>query len=272
MADRFAARTFCTVVGLLLATSAFAQEADQADASAELAKKLQNPIASLISVPFQNNFEFGAGRGDEGFKWTLNVQPVIPISLTPEWNLISRTIVPIIHQDDVVADGSQTGMGDILESLFFSPLAPGPGGIVWGAGPVFLLPTSTEEFLGAEKFAAGPTAVVLRQQSGWTYGALVNHLWDTGGGNWGEVVNATFLQPFVSYTTKTYTTIGINTESTYDWENSKWTVPINPFITQLVKIGGRPVSFQLGYKQYVERPTPAPDWGVRFTVTLLFPR
>jgi hypothetical protein len=257
------------LVGALAATSAVGQDTDEA---AELAKKLQNPVAALISVPFQNNFEWGGGPHSNGFKYTLNFQPVIPISIAEDWNLISRTIVPVIEQDDVVPDSSQAGVGDILQSAFFSPKAPGPGGVIWGFGPAFLLPTSTEDYLGAQKFAIGPTAVALKQTHGWTFGMLTNHLVSTGGTRSTSDVNATFLQPFVSYTTKTYTTIGINTESTYDWENAQWTVPLNPFVAQLVKVGGQPMQFQIGPKLYVEGPTGAPDWGVRFNYTLLFPK
>ena len=258
-----------TLLCALVATSAVGQEGDQ---EGELAKKLQNPVAALISVPFQSNFEWGGGPHSDGFKYTLNFQPVIPISLTEDWNLISRTIVPIINQDDVIPDSSQAGVGDILQSLFFSPAKPGFGGVIWGAGPALLLPTSTENFLGTEKFAIGPTAVALKQTSGWTFGLLANHLVSTGGTHRTSDVNSTFLQPFVSFTTKTYTTIGINTESTYDWENAQWTVPLNPFVAQLVKVGGQPMQFQLGPKLYVEGPTGAPDWGVRFNYTLLFPK
>jgi hypothetical protein len=196
---------------------------------------------------------------------------VIPISITENWNLISRTIVPIIHQDDVVSDVTQGGLGDILQSVFFSPKAPGPGGIIWGAGPAFLLPTSTEDFLGAQKFAIGPTAVALKQTSGWTVGLLANHLVSIGGTRATSDVNSTFLQPFVSYTTGTHTTFALNTESTYDWENSKWTVPLNAKVAQLFKLAGQPMQVDIGPKLYVEGPTGAPDWGIRFTYTLLFP-
>jgi hypothetical protein len=241
------------------------------DQEADLAQKLQNPVAALISVPFQSNFEWGGGRSSDGFKYTLNFQPVIPISISQHWNMISRTIVPVIHQDDVVLDETQDGMGDILQSLFFSPKTPGPHGWILGAGPVFLLPTSTTRFLGAEKFSLGPTAVLLRQQSGWTYGLLANHLVSVAGTSHTGNVNSTFLQPFLSYTTGTHTTFGIQTESTYDWAKSKWTIPINPSVSQLLKVGSLPISLQLGPKIYVEGPSSAPDWGLRFTFILLFP-
>lgn len=254
---------------LLISAACFAQESDE---QADLAKKVQNPVAALISVPFQSNFEWGAGPKSAGFKYTLNFQPVIPIALSRDWTLISRTIVPIISQDDVVPGTSQTGVSEILQSLFFVPTAGGPGGVIWGAGPAFLLPTSTENFLGAEKFGIGPTAVVLRQENGWTYGLLANHVVSMGGTHHTADVNATFLQPFLSYTTKTYTSFGVNTESTYDWENSKWTVPLNASVSQLLKLGGQPIQFALGPKLYVEGPTTAPDWGIRFAVALLFPQ
>jgi hypothetical protein len=254
----------------MVASRARAQDAG--DQSAQLAKQLQNPVAALISVPLQNNFEWGGGPGSEGFRYTLNFQPVIPISITHDWNVISRTIVPIIHQDDVVPTHTEDGLGDILQSAFFSPTAPGPGGIIWGFGPVVNLPTSTEDFLGSQKFGIGPTAVVLRQQSGWTYGLLTNHVVSIGGTRATSDVNATFLQPFLSYTTKTYTTFGMNTESTYDWEKSKWTVPLNGFVSQLLKLAGRPIQLSLGPKLYGAGPTAAPDWGIRFVVTLLFPK
>ncbi len=245
---------------------------EEPDEAAKVAKQLQNPVAALISVPFQSNFEWGGGRHSDGFKYTLNFQPVIPIALSDDWNLISRTIVPVVYQDDVVPHSAQGGMGDVVQSLFLSPAAPGPAGLIWGVGPVFLLPTTTTMFLGAEKFGVGPTAVVLRQDGGWTYGALANHLVSIGGTSRTADVNATFLQPFVSYTTKTYTSLVLNTESTYDWQGSKWTIPINATVGQILKIRGQLLSVQLGPKLYVEGPTGAPDWGIRFAVVFLFPR
>ena len=255
------------VVGLLSAVS----EADASESQEELAKKLQNPIANLISVPVQNNWDFGIGP-EHAMRYTANVQPVIPFSLTSDWNLITRTILPIIHAESPVAGGREaTGLGDIVQSFFFSPSAP-VGGWVAGAGPVLLYPSASDDLLGAEKWGAGPTAVVLQQRSGWTYGALANHLWSFAGEDERDDVNATFLQPFVSYTTKTFTTFGINTESTYDWEHSQWTIPLNPSVTQLLKLAGQPISFAFGVRHYVEAPSGGPDWGLRFVVTLLFPK
>lgn len=243
----------------------FAQESDQ-----ELAKKLQNPVASLISVPFQNNFDFKLGPNDDGFRYTLNFQPVIPVSLNKDFNLIIRTIVPIISQDDVIPGTRQSGLGDTVQSFFFSPKAP-VAGLILGFGPVFLWPTGTNEFLGSERWGAGPTGLVLKQSGGWTYGILFNQIWSYAGDNHRNYVSSTFLQPFLSYTTKTKTTFTVNTESTYDWHDSQWTVPVNVIVSQLVKLGKMPVQFGLGAKYYAEGPRGGADWGLRFVVTPLFP-
>lgn len=141
-----------------------------------------------------------------------------------------------------------------------------------GGGPVFLYPFASDNTLGGEKWGAGPTAVALKQQDGWTYGMLANHLWDFAGNANRADINATFMQPFASYTTKTYTTFGLNTESTYDWESKHWTVPLNLTVQQLVKFGSQPVAFTLDGRYYAEKPEGEPDWGLRFAVTLLFPK
>jgi len=239
--------------------------------AAALAKKLSNPVASLISVPFQSNFDFKMGPSDDGFRYTMNFQPVIPITLNPNWNLISRTIVPIIHQNDVAGTSDQTGLGDIVQSFFFSPSKTEP--FIWGFGPVLLLPSATNDVLGAEKFGIGPTLVILKQQKGWTYGALLNHIWAVAGKDSRADVNATFLQPFLSYTTRTAWTFTVNTESTYDWTGEQWSVPVNFQVAKLVRFGKQPVSFAAGPRYWANSPSGGPEGlGLRFAVTLLFPK
>jgi len=238
---------------------------------ADIAQKLNNPVASLISVPLQNNFDFGGGPNDDGFQYKLNIQPVIPFSLGEHWNLITRTILPYIYQERRIGLGSQSGLGDTTESLFLSPKEPTSGGLIWGIGPDLYFPTATTGLLGAEKWGAGPTALLLWQKHGWTYGALANHIWSFAGHEDRQRISNTFLQPFLSYTTKSHTTFGVNTESTYDWVNSEWTVPLNAFVTQLVRIGKLPVSFSFGGRYYADKPSGGPDWGLRFTVTFVFP-
>lgn len=237
----------------------------------ELARQLSNPVANLISVPFQQNVDFSVGP-EEGVRSTLNIQPVIPVSIASNWNVIIRTIVPIIYQDDVVPDSSQFGLSDTVQSFFFSPKTVGASGIVWGAGPVFLYPTATDRFLGTDKWGAGPTGVLLRQSGPHTIGFLANHIWSIAGDNGRADVSTTFLQPFYTYTTPSALTISINTESTYNWESEKWTVPINLSATQLTRMGKQPISVGGGVRYYVSAPQHGPNWGFRLIFNLLFPK
>jgi len=244
-----------------------------ADDAESLAKKLSNPVASLISVPFQANMDWDIGLTDDGNKATLNIQPVIPVSISPKSNLIVRTIVPVIWQTNLFGNNvSEFGLGDTTQSFFYSPKAPTAGGIIWGAGPVFYYPTGTNEFTTSKKWGAGPTFVVLKQFGPTTVGVLANHIWSVAGSNNRPDISSTYMQPFISYTTKRATTYGINTESTYNWKTNEWTVPINVTVAQLVRIGKQPVSFTLGGRYYVAKPEFGPDWGVRFVTTLLFPK
>ncbi len=242
----------------------------------DLAKQLSNPVAALISVPLQSNYDWGLGPRGDGQQYKLNIQPVVPFTLNADWNLISRTIVPFVDQQQVVpGNRRQTGFGDIVQSLFFSPKATASGWI-WGAGPVALIPTATDSFLGGGKWGAGPTAVVLKQEGSWSFGALVNHIWSFAGDRDRDEVSATFLQPFLSYTTKGATTFGLNLESTYDWVHRQWTVPINITVAQLYKpkVTGLPfpLQVQLGYRVYAESPQGGPDQGIRLGLVALFPR
>jgi hypothetical protein len=238
-----------------------------------LAKQLANPIAALISVPLQFNYDQRIGPAD-GHKSFVNVQPVIPISLNEQWNVISRTILPIVDQDDVAGNsGHQFGIGDLLQSLFFSPKAPTAAGLIWGVGPVFLLPTASDSRLGGEKWGLGPTAVALTQRGPWTTGVLANHIWSVGGDSGRADISATFLQPFASYTTRTATSFTLNTESTYDWKNHAWSVPINFTVSQLLKIGNQPVQLGAGVRYWAAAPASGPDgWGARLQLTFLFPK
>jgi len=237
-----------------------------------LAKKLSNPVASLISFPFQNNFDFGMGPNGDGFRYTLNIQPVIPITLNKDWNLISRTILPVIAQKDVVSKGSnQFGIGDTIQSFFFSPSKVDP--FIWGIGPQILIPTGTSNYLGSRKLGLGPTFVILKQSGPLTAGALVNHTWSIAGSSTRPKVNLTFLQPFLAYTTKTAWTFTVNTESSYDWRAHVWNVPIHLQITKLVRFGKQPVSVGGGLRCWAASGPGGPQGcGFRLIFTPLFPK
>ncbi len=260
-----------TSLALFAAASCPAVHAQDAD---ELAKQLSNPVASLISVPLQLNWDDGIGPDDDGSKTTLNVQPVIPISISEDWNLISRTIVPIVYQNEIFPGaGSQSGIGDVTQSFFFSPKAPTGSGWIWGVGPVLYLPTASDDLLGADKWGAGPTAVVLKQtEAGWTYGALVNHVWSFAGDDNRADISNTFLQPFLSKGLGQGRTLTANLESTYDWKAEQWTVPINFTYSKVGKIGSQLVSYAGGVRYYAEAPDGGADWGLRFVFTLLYPK
>lgn len=263
-------QTAAIVCGALITCASLTAAAQEAHDADELAKALSNPVAALISVPIQYNYD--ETWGEEGYRHLVNVQPVAPFSISEDWNLISRTILPIVYQEDVIPGTDQAGIGDITQSLFFSPKAPTKGGLIWGVGPVFLIPTGTDD-LGADTWGVGPTFVLLKQDGPWSYGALVNHIVDVAGvGSRRVDINSTFLQPFVTKGIGQGRTVGANFESTYDWEAHQWTLPLNLFYSKVSKIGGQLVSYQGGVRAYLDKPAGGPEWGLRFTFTLLFPK
>jgi hypothetical protein len=260
----------CLAALAIASADAWAQQSEE-----EIAKAAQNPVAAMISLPLQYNYDQNIGPLEDGHKSYINVQPVIPFSLNEDWNLISRTIVPVIWQSDLFPGaGSQSGIGDTTASLFFSPKKPTSGGWIWGVGPVFYLPTASDDLLGADKWGAGPTAVFLKQEHGFTYGALMNHIWSVGGDSDRADISNTFLQPFFSYTTKTHTTFAVNTESSYNWETEQWSVPIDLLVKQLVKVGEQRLQLTAGARYWADSPDNIgpQGWGARFEVSFLFPK
>jgi hypothetical protein len=246
----------------------------QEDQEAELAKQTLNPVASLISLPIKFDYNSNLGPIEGGSQSVLTIQPVIPVSIGEDWNLISRSIIPVISLQNIVPGaGTQQGLGDTTQQFYISPKKPTDGGWIWGAGPQFLLPTGASMFT-ASKWGAGPTAVALKQQNGFTYGVLASQMWSISSDSRKGDYSILFVQPFLAYTTKTYTTAGINTESTYDWKASQWSVPVNLTLTQILKVGKQPLSLQVGVRYWADTPDGVgpKDLGYRFQLTLLFPK
>lgn len=252
-----------------------AQDGDQAtqpESAEALAKKLANPISSLISLPFQNNTDLGIGDAN-GSKNTLNIQPVIPISLTDNLNLITRVVLPYITQYNITGVGNhESGLGDAVMSVFISP-SNAKNGITWGAGPVFLIPTGTNDFLTTKKFGVGPTAVGLYQSHGMTLGGLVNQIWSVAGNEDRSDVSSLFFQPFFNYNWKSGAGIGGNFEITQNWQSDTTTVWFNPTISAVTSLGTQKTQFAIGPRFNLAAPDGAKaDIGVRAVVVFLFPK
>jgi hypothetical protein len=267
----------------LAVSPAVAQQTDEA----ELAKQTLNPVAALISVPIKYDYNTNIGPSEQGNQSVLTIQPVIPISISADWNLISRSIIPGINQHNVrpgagtpdglgdveSGSGTEEGIGDITQQFYFSPKKPTDSGWIWGLGPQFLLPTGGNK-LTAGKWGAGPTLVALKQENGWTYGALLNHIWSVSSDSTKSNYSTSYVQPFLAYTTKTFTTASINAESTYNWKSSQWSLPVNLTLTQILKLGKQPLSLQVGTRYWADIPDGVgpKGWGYRFQLTLLFPK
>jgi len=237
---------------------------------ADLAQDLTNPIANLVTIPIQANYDQDIGLADRGSKLAVNIQPVIPFDVNEDWNLITRTIAPIVYQDDIFpGEGSQFGLGDINLTMFFSPKQPTAGGLTWGVGPVMVLPTATDSLIGGKKWGAGPAAIGLVLKGPWTLGMLANHVWSFAGDSDRPDINNTFIQPFAAYTWPSAWTASVQTETNYNWETEQWSIPVNFALSRLVMIGPLPVSLQGGVGYWLESPDTGPE-GVRFRLQANF--
>jgi hypothetical protein len=255
-------------------SAAFAQ--DQAD----LAKASQNPVADLISLPFQNNVLFGVGPDDQTAN-VLNIQPVVPIALG-DWNLINRTIVPLIYLPDVtsglevlpegIEGGSEFGLGDINYTGFLSPADS--GAFTWGVGPSISIPTATDEKLGTEKWSIGPSVVGLVQPGPWVIGGLARHIWSFAGDDDRADVSQTLIQPFINYNLPDGWYLSSAPIITANWEadDDRWLVPVGGGGGRVFPIGKQPVNLGVqGYWNPV-RPDNAPEASLRVVLTFLFPK
>lgn len=261
---------------LTLALSSGVCGAAEQDATS-LAKAAQNPIADMISLPFQLNTNLNAGP----FKKTqevLNIQPVIPVNLNSQWNVITRTIVPLISQPQLTpAQGRTDGLGDVQFSAFLSPASPGAW--IWGVGVIAQAPTASDDELGQGKWGLGPTAVALHLEKGspWVYGALINNVWSVGGDGDRADVNQMLLQPFINYNIPHHPGLYLSFSPiiTANWQASsgnKWTVPVGLGVGQIMRWGKQPVNLQAAAYYNAERPDFAPNWNIRLQLQFLFPK
>lgn len=256
----------------LIFAACLAASATQAQDAADLAREIANPLADVTLLPFQLNYDRGYGPDDDGYKYTLNIQPVIPFELGGGTNLITRTIIPVVYQDEIAPGaGSQFGLGDTLFSAWYSP-APSAG-LTWGAGVAASLPTGTDDLLSSRQWGLGPTALVVYQTGNWTVGGLANHLWSIAGDNDRPDLNNTFLQPFLSYNTETAWTYTLTSESSYNWTAEAWSVPLNVNISKLVLVGGKlPVSIGGGVGYWLDGPETGPSgFRARFQLNFVLP-
>ena len=246
--------------------------AQPSDAS-DLAKAAQNPVSDLVSVPLQNNFNFGVGP-ENGVNYTLNIQPIYPTPLSDKWNLINRAIIPLMYQPQLAPGlGDVFGLGDIQYQPYLSPLHPGK--VIWGAGATLSIPTATDRSLGTGKWSAGPGVVVLTMPGHWVLGALANNVWSFAGNENREYVNFLFVQAICNYNLPKGWYLNSIPFITADWTETgtdRWTVPIGGGIGKITRIGRQPVNVQLGAYWNVVRPTDAADWSLRLQVQFMFPK
>jgi hypothetical protein len=273
----FAAPVLACLLQIALSGVVRAQQTSATD----LAKAAQNPVADMISVPFQNNTYFGIGPNRDTAD-VLNIQPVIPLSFG-DVNVINRVIAPPVYLpsltnglDDLpqgIASGAQFGLGDINYTAFFSPARP--SAFIWGIGPSVTLPTSTSDRLGSQKWSAGPSAVALITPGQWVIGALVRQLWSFAGSSARQNVNQTLIQPFINYNLPNGWFLSSSPIMTANWQSAsgnRWLVPIGGGIGRLIKLGALPMQISVQAFDNVERPAGAPRWSLRFGVSFLFPK
>lgn len=264
-------RTYILLVMIINTLFIFTKNSFAQKTAEEVAKQLSNPVSSLISVPFQNNFKFGIGP-EKGYSYLLNFQPVIPVSLSKKLNLINRAIFPFIFQNKVIGSGRQNGMGDILYSAFFSPSNTK---FIVGVGPAASFPTATDSLLGTRKLLLGPTLVFLGQPGQWTIGTLMNNLWSVAGEKSRPEITSLFVQPFLTYNTKGGMGIGLSSENSYDWRGKMLTSGlVSLTISQVFKFDGKQtaniIAGPLFY--YSNERVNKPEWGARVAFVLVFPK
>lgn len=260
-----------TLSAISFSMTAFSQVASNSKSDeSDLAAKLTNPVADLISIPFQYNYDANIGVDKKGTSNSITFQPVVPVKLNNDWNYILRPIVTLESLGNVNGY-SGTGAGPVTVETFFSPRAASE--YIWGVGPVVTTPSLSGRNFGTAQTGVGVTAVGLVMKAPWTVGLLTYNTWGTGGDTTYGTANNLFYQPFVSYVTKDAWTYSLNTQSTYNWDTKQSENPMNATVSKLVKFGEMPVSFTVGARYYLNSMPGGPSgWGARASVTFLLPR
>ena len=266
----------CASTAAFVVATMFAANAAQAALTAEeLAKLAQNPVGNLISVPFQNNTNLNVGP-EKGTQNILNIQPVVPISVSDDWNIITRTIIPVISNPAFTPPSDRiNGVGDIQFNAFLSPAKPGEW--IWGAGVITQLPTNSDSELGNKNWGLGPTFVLLHLDKGdpWVYGVLANNLWSLSGNKQGGSYNNGLIQPFVNYNFAGGAYLTSAPVLTVNWKadsGQQWTVPLGGGVGKIFHFGPLPVNMQLSAYYNIEKPDYGANWQIRAQVQFMFPK
>lgn len=268
------------LLGVAIAFSASAWSAEDEAAGGDLRSAVQNPISSLISLPFKLNYDSGASNGNGTI---LNIQPVIPVTVG-DWNLVNRVIIPVANVDGAIQGpnnpspapgdgGSASGLGDINYSIYFSPVKVDK--VIWGVGPSLNLPSASDDQLGSGKWSAGITGVMLNVPKWGSMGILGRHLWSFAGDSNRRGVNQSLIEPFLNYNLDNGWFLITDMVLTANWKASssnRWTVPIGGGVGRVFKVGSQAINSRLEAYYNVEKPLGAPDYTVSFTWQFLFPK
>jgi hypothetical protein len=265
-------KNFLKIVFIFVFYSSYAQDASTLSKEQRLAAQVANPISSLISVPFQSNLYVGIGPLN-GSRSITNFQPVVPLKLNDNLNLITRLVLPIVSQQELTGPNqTQTGLSDALVSGFFSP-SKVVNGTVWGFGPAVLIPTATDDILGTKKLGIGPTLVILKQSHGWSYGLLANQIWSIAGDENRADVNQMYIQPILVYNWKSGAGVNLIAEYTQSWESNTSNVVLTPTVNGITKLGTQLVQLAVGPLIPIAGPARTrADFGMRASINFLFPK
>lgn len=257
--------TFIVVI-LCIHAPAFAQNTDNQNIS----KELDDPVSDLINMPVQMNWDSRGGKNDHGQHYYLKFQPVIPLRVYHNWRVISRSIIAVENKHGFGYTG-KTGLGDLTQTFFISPTFHDET-FKWGIGPAFLIPTATEKQLGNEKWGAGPSFALLKETPSWSFGLITRHIWSFAGNADTADVNKSVLQPYITRHFKNGWAVKVNPEYTYDWVSHQGELPINLTFSKVITLHQTPLRFSFGGRYYADKMSGGPDWGLRASVTLVFPR